>query len=242
MRRITLPYLLSLILLLGLTACDHPDGQAAGSVAQPSSESAPHAASGESGETTESVSPASSASSAQTAASTDAKPKILIAYFSQAGEQYDVGVVQKGSTQIVAEMIASETGGELFHIKRAEAYPDTYDKLTDTAKKETGTRPKLAAAVDNWSDCDIVFLGYPIWWGDMPMPVYTFLDSYDWRGKTVIPFDTNGGSGLAGTMAAIGKATGLEPLEGLAISGRTAQSDQSKTLSMVQGWLSRLGY
>jgi hypothetical protein len=118
MRRITLPFLLSLILLLCLTACAHPDG--AGSIAQPSTESAPQAASSASAETTESASPASSASPAQTETSAAAKPKILIAYFSQAGEQYDVGIVEKGNTQIVAEMIASETGGALFHIERAE--------------------------------------------------------------------------------------------------------------------------
>jgi flavodoxin len=179
------------------------------------------------------------------AASSAAKGHILVAYFLQAGEQYDVGVVEKGNTQIVAEMIAEETGADLFHIERKAAYPSKLSGLLDEAQDEqkNSARPELAAAVDNWDDYDTIFLGYPIWWGDMPMPVYTFLESYDFTGKTVIPFDTNGGSGLADTVNAITKACpGATVRDGLAVSGKEAQTQQDKAKSEVQNWLKGLGY
>jgi flavodoxin len=179
------------------------------------------------------------------AASSAAKGHILVAYFSQAGEQYDVGVVEKGNTQIVAEMIADETDADLFHIERKAAYPSKLSELLDEAQDEqkNSARPELAAAVDNWDDYDTIFLGYPIWWGDMPMPVYTFLESYDFTGKTVIPFDTNGGSGLADTVSAITKACpGATVKDGLAVSGKEAQTQQDKAKSEVQNWLKGLGY
>jgi flavodoxin len=186
------------------------------------------------------------ASEAQSsAASSAAKGHILVAYFSQAGEQYDVGVVEKGSTQIVAEMIADETDADLFHIERKAAYPSKLSELLDEAQDEqkNSARPELAAAVDNWDDYDTIFLGYPIWWGDMPMPVYTFLESYDFTGKTVIPFDTNGGSGLADTVSAITKACpGATVKDGLAVSGKEAQTQQDTAKSEVQNWLKGLGY
>ena len=179
------------------------------------------------------------------AAGTAAKGHILVVYFSQAGEQYDVGVVEKGNTQIIAEMIADETDADLFHIERKAAYPSKLSELLDEAQDEqkNSARPELAAAVDNWDDYDTIFLGYPIWWGDMPMPVYTFLESYDFTGKTVIPFDTNGGSGLADTVSAITKACpGATVKDGLAVSGKEAQTQQDTAKSEVQNWLKGLGY
>jgi len=177
--------------------------------------------------------------------SSTAKGHILVAYFSQAGEQYDVGVVEKGNTQIVAEMIAAETDADIFHMERKAAYPSKLSELLDEAQDEQKNfaRPELAAAVDNWDDYDTIFLGYPIWWGDMPMPVYTFLESYDFTGKTVIPFDTNGGSGLAETVSAITKACpGATVKDGLAVSGKEAQTQQDKAKSEVRNWLKGLGY
>ena len=179
------------------------------------------------------------------AAGSAAKGHILVAYFSQAGEQYDVGVVEKGNTQIIAEMIADETDADLFHMERKAAYPSKLSELLDEAQDEqkNSARPELAAAVDNWDDYDTIFLGYPIWWGDMPMPVYTFLESYDFTGKTVIPFDTNGGSGLADTVNAITKACpGATVRDGLAVTGTDAQTQQDKAKSEVQNWLKGLGY
>lgn len=174
-----------------------------------------------------------------------AQSHILVAYFSQAGEQYDVGVVEKGNTQIIAEMIADETNADLFHMERKAAYPSKLGGLLDAAQDEQkhSARPELSAAVDNWDDYDTIFLGYPIWFGDMPMPVYTFLESYDFTGKTVIPFDTNGGSGLADTVSAIKTACpGATVKDGLAVSGKEAQTQQNTARSEVHDWLKGFGY
>ena len=107
--------------------------------------------------------------------------KVLVAFFSRADENYDVGYIEKGNTHIIADMIAEEVGADSFEIVRVTPYPEEYKACTDEAKEEqnANARPELAARVDNFGDYDTIFLGYPIWSGDMPMPVYTFLESYD---------------------------------------------------------------
>lgn len=169
--------------------------------------------------------------------------KILIAYFSRADENYGVGVIEKGNTEIIAEMIAEETGGELFHIERDTPYPAEYEACTDEAKQEQSdhARPNLKADVDI-SDYDIIYLGYPTWWGDMPMPVYTFLEAHDWNGKTVIPFCTHAGSGLSNTETAIkDTCSGATVLDGLAVVGTTAQNNRDEAESSVTEWLEQIG-
>ncbi len=168
----------------------------------------------------------------------------LIAYFSRAGENYEVGVVDKGNTRIIAEMIAEETGADLFEIQAKTPYPDTYDECTDVAKQEQddNVRPKIVDPPESLDGYDTVFIGYPIWWGDLPMAVYTFLESYDFSGKTVIPFCTHGGSGLAGTEGSIEDACpGATVLDGLAIRGSTAQNEQEEAKADVLEWLDGLG-
>lgn len=175
------------------------------------------------------------------AAESDA-PKTLIAYFSRAGENYSVGVVEKGNTEIVAEMIAAETGAELFKIQPVNAYPEKYDECTQVAQQEKNdhARPELAETVEHFEDYDVIYLGYPIWWGDMPMAVYTFLESYDFSGKTVIPFCTHGGSGLSGTVSSIRElCEGAEVLDGLAMTGATAQNQPEEAEKQVKAFLSR---
>lgn len=169
-----------------------------------------------------------------------AAAETLVAYFSRAGENYGVGVVEKGNTEIIAEMIAEKTGGQLFQIQPVNAYPETYDACTEAAQQEKreGARPELAGTVENWADYDVVYLGYPIWWGDMPMAVYTFLESYDFAGKTVIPFCTHGGSGLAGTVQSIqAVCVGAEVKDGLAVTGTTAQNDREEAQRQVEAFL-----
>lgn len=165
---------------------------------------------------------------------------ILVAYFSRAGENYNVGVVEKGNTEIVAEMIAQETGADLFKIQTVEGYPESYEECTDVAKKEKeeNARPELSVAIDDLSEYDVIYLGYPIWWGDMPMAVYTFLESYDFSGKTIVPFCTHAGSGLAGTVESIkGICAGASVSDGLAITGETAQNDPEAARDAVRGFL-----
>ena len=169
-----------------------------------------------------------------------ATAETLVAYFSRAGENYAVGVVEKGNTEIIAEMIAEKTGGQLFQIQPVNAYPETYDACTEVAQQEKheGARPELAETVENWDDYDVIYLGYPIWWGDMPMAVYTFLESYDFAGKTVIPFCTHGGSGLAGTVQSIqAVCVGAEVRDGLAVTGTTAQNNRDEAQKQVEAFL-----
>lgn len=182
--------------------------------------------------------------SEQTAEHTADKPKILIAYFSRTGENSGVGYIEKGNTEIVAEMIADETGGDLFKIDTVNPYPDDYKQCVDIAKteKENNARPQIKGAVNNMEDYDVIFLGYPIWWGDMPMAVYTFLDDYDFNGKTIIPFATHEGSGLGSTPDNIAEeCSGAKILKGLAMRGRQAQNEQDKARQEVAEWLKQIG-
>ena len=176
---------------------------------------------------------------------TSANSKILVVYFSHTGENYSVGVIEKGNTHIIADMIAEETGADIFEIQPAKPYPSTYDECTDVAKKEQNenARPEIIGKVDNMDQYDTVFLGYPIWWGDLPMTVYTFLESYDFSGKTIIPFCTHEGSGLSGTARSIANVCpGATVLDGFAIRGSAAQNRQNEAKSDVGKWLSGLDY
>ncbi len=169
-----------------------------------------------------------------------AASKTLVAYFSRAGENYSVGVVEKGNTEIIAEMIAEEVGADTFRIQTVNAYPESYDECTEVAKQERdqGARPELSSTIANFDDYDVIYLGYPIWYGDMPMAVYTFLESYDFAGKTIIPFCTHAGSGLAGTVSSIQSAcSGVAVLDGLAIAGTTAQNDRETAQKLVSEFL-----
>ncbi len=169
--------------------------------------------------------------------------KILVAYFSLAGEQYEVGVIEKGNTEIVAEMIAETVGADTFKIESTEEYPTTYDGLLDISKKEQNDPPQIANTVDNISDYDTIFLGYPIWWGDTPTIIKVFLQSYDLSGKTIIPFCTHGGSGLSGTDKTISELCPDSTIgESLAIRGSTAQNDRDSTKESVTKWLEETGY
>ena len=166
--------------------------------------------------------------------------KILVSFFSRADENYSVGFIEKGNTHIIADMIAEKMNADTFEIVRVTPYPETYSDCTDEAQEEktANARPELTAAVENFDDYDIIFLGYPNWWGDMPMPVYTFIESYDFSGKTVIPFCTHAGSGLSGTVQTLrDKLENAEVLDGFEIAGTTAQNNQDEAKETVLAWL-----
>ena len=167
-------------------------------------------------------------------------PRVLVAYFSRAGENYSVGVIEKGNTAIVAELIAEQTGADLFEIVPVVPYPSDYEemKTVSTRERDSNARPEIANTVDNWDDYDVVFLGYPIWYTDMPMIVYNFLESYDFSGKTVIPFNTHEGSGQSGTQSRIEAAIPTATvLNGIAIRGATAQNDTASAKAAVERWI-----
>ena len=183
------------------------------------------------------------AACAETVPESDA-PRILVAFFSRTGENYNVGFIEKGNTHIISEMIAEETGGHLFEIRTVVPYPDDYEETKTIATREynEGARPELAESVENFEDYDVIFLGYPIWWGGVPMAMHTFMESYDFSGKTVIPFNTHEGSGTAGTVGDIREALpDAEVLDGLPIQGRVAQEQQDRARETVHNWLAQLG-
>ena len=158
--------------------------------------------------------------------------RVLVAYFSRTGEQYGVGVISEGNTAILAKMIADKTGGDLFEIKvKKDEYPNTYNALVDYAKKEkqAKARPEIMGKVENMDNYDTVFIGYPNWWADMPMPVYTFLESYDFSNKNVYHFCTHEGSG------------GVKK-DGFSLYGHIAQNERQEADKKLTEWLNKLNY
>ena len=182
----------------------------------------------------------------KTMENTNKNRKVLVAYFSRTGEQYSVGNISEGNTAIIAKMIAAKTGGDLFEIKVAkDNYPKGYSALTDYAKeeKQKKARPEIVGKVAKFADYDTVFIGYPNWWSDMPMPVYTFLESYDFTNKNVVPFCTHEGSGIGGTENNVKNAAkGSKPLKGFAIYGHTAQNERAEAEKKVSQWLKEIGF
>ena len=170
--------------------------------------------------------------------------KSLVVYFSLAGDQYNVGIINEGNTSIIAKFIAEEIGSELFELQTIKPYPtDSYNNLIKIAKDEQNkkARPALKADIDITA-YDTIYIGYPNWWGDMPMPLYTFLEAHDWKGKTIIPFCTHEGSGLSGTESRIrSTCKGATVEKGLAVQGKVAQTNRSAAKKAVQDWLAKLG-
>ena len=171
---------------------------------------------------------------------------ILVVYFSRTGEQYTVGVIDKGNTAIVAEMIADATGADMFEVlPQEDYYPYTYKELTDVAKQEQNdnARPTYQGSVPDLSQYSTIFLGAPVWWGDWPMIMYTFFENEDLSGKTLIPFSTHEGSGLSGFDRKLSSACpDATVLDGLAIRGNDAQNNQDSVRQSVNDWVSGLGY
>ncbi len=176
----------------------------------------------------------------------EASSGILVIYFSRTGEQYTVGVIDKGNTAIVTEMIAEETGAELFEVLPEEDYyPYTYNDLTDVAKKEQNekARPAYQGTLPDLGAYSTIFIGAPVWWGDWPMIMYTVFENNDFSGKTLIPFSTHEGSGLSGFDKKLQSACpDAEVLKGLAVRGNDAQNSQDKVRESVNSWLKELGF
>ena len=169
--------------------------------------------------------------------------KVLVVYFSRTGEQYGVGNITEGNTAIVAKIIAEKTNGDLFEIKVVkDNYPEGYNALTEYAKTEMqeNSRPEIIGEVENFDQYDTIFIGFPVWWGDKPMPVYTFIDSYNFNDKNIVPFCTHEGSGFCGTQGM--DKTGARILKGLAMYSHVAQNEKAKAEQQVSNWLKAIGY
>ena len=170
-----------------------------------------------------------------------ASAKSLVVYFSHTGENYSVGNISEGNTAIIAKMIAEKTGSDTFEIVPSKDYPKTYKECTDVAKDEQkkNARPAYKGDVDT-SDYDTIYIGYPIWWGDMPVVVYTFLEKHDLNGKTIIPFCTHEGSGVSGTDGKIKRLyKNATVKQALAVRGATAQNERAKAEKAVDEWIKK---
>mgnify|MGYP000937659375 FL=1 len=181
----------------------------------------------------------------QTTTSARSDQRVLVVYFSRADENTGgVGYIEKGNTKILAEMIAERTHGDLFEIKTVKPYPKEYRPATEAAKqeKEENARPEIVGELPDLSKYDVVFLGYPIWWSDMPMPVYTFLDRENFAGKIILPFCTHEGSGLSDTQRSIADVTKADVREGFALQGHIAQKSPEEARTALYEWMSKQGY
>jgi len=216
-----------------LPGCGESRGAASSASAASASSVAAASASASAASSTASASAEAASSSAA------AKSDALVVYFSHTGENYGVGVIEEGNTVIVAKMIAEKTGADIFEIVPSEAYPEGYDECCDVALNEqnAGARPAFAQDIDLTS-YSTVYLGYPIWWGDLPMCVYAFLEAHDWAGKDIHPFCTHAGSGLSGTESKIASTcSGANVGQGLSIAGTTAQNSRDQAQAAVDAWL-----
>lgn len=185
---------------------------------------------------------------------TDAESNILIAYFSRVGninfdENIDAvtsasinmdGSNVSGNAQLLAEMAQKVTGGDLFFIETVEKYPADYRGTTDQAKTEQNddVRPELSSHVENMDAYDTVILIYPNWWGTLPPPVFTFLEEYDFSGKTILPLCTHEGSRLGRSESDIASiCSDAQLLNGLSVKGSDAGSAQTE----VEEWINSSG-
>lgn len=165
--------------------------------------------------------------------------KCLIAYNSRKGQNYVNGSIVNlpiGNTEVVAKKIQALTGGDLFYIDTIKAYPADYTETTRVAHRElkAKARPELTNTIDNMDDYDVIYLGYPNWWGTFPMAVFSFLESYDFSGKTIIPFCTHEGSGLGHSVGDIQTTCPNATVKkGIAIRGGSVASAGSQ----IENWI-----
>lgn len=164
----------------------------------------------------------------------------LVVFYSRAGENYFSGRYRNiavGNTEKVARVIAEATSAELFKIEQKVPYSSNYRICTEQAMadKQGNARPELATLPNSLDEYDEIYLGYPNYWGDMPMAVYTFLEAFDWTGKIIHPFCTHEGSGLSGTEQRIVAACkGADVKKGLAIHGSCADQSSEEVLQWIK--------
>lgn len=216
--------LMVLTLLFSLTACgNHANNEKSSSTTEQNSEA-------NSSPTEESNNPnRSSEPNDPDSEPTETGNKSLVVYFSWSG-----------NTENVAKSIQSQTDSDLFEIVPQTPYSDDYNTVLDLAQEEqrTGVHPAISGSIENIEQYDVIYVGYPNWWGDMPMILYTFFDTYDLSGKTIAPFCTSGGSGLSGTVNEIKE---LEPNAAVTDGLHIGSSSAADPDNAVSGWLSEIG-
>lgn len=228
--------LITLIMIFSLAACSSKKTPSSNNTQKPSSNS-----------TTKNE------SSTDSSGQSDIKSSnILIAYFTMPEDVNTAGVdavatasiVVKdgkalGNTQYMAQVIQQTAGGDLFSIESVQQYPLDHSPLVDQAadEKKKNARPELSTHMENINDYDVIFLGYPNWWGDLPMPLYTFLEEYDFSGKTIIPFCPHGGSGFSGTVSTIAEMQpkAIVSQDGFIISRNEVVDSEADVAAWVKG-------
>lgn len=232
-------FILTLILSLCLVACgtnQSADSSQTGTSADDKTET--------------SLSEESAASAA--AETQDSESRILIVYFT-AAENSGVDAISSasystingnavGRVRAIADMIQENTGGDLFSVQTSVVYPADGGDLIDYAANEQNenARPELTSQIEDLNQCDVIFIGYPIWWYDMPQVMYSLFDTYDFSGKTIIPFSVHNGSRFSGTIDTIKE---LEPDAEVIEDGFTVnERDVADAAGDVANWLKGLGY
>jgi flavodoxin len=172
----------------------------------------------------------------------DKNQEAIVVFFSHAGDNYSVGNIEVGNTKIVADYISELTGAEQFEIVTHKYDGMAYNPLIELAKKEVrdGELPEYEGDID-LSGYDVVFIGGPVWWGTYPQVMFTFFKKHanDLQGKTVIPFTTHEGSGLASCVEDVKKSfAGANVTKSFSIYGHEVRTNKSK----VEKWLKGLGY
>lgn len=260
MKKRIVALMITAVFALSMTACGSAQEQAEDNSSTGQTEDNGGAAQAEDNGSTNQADPAASgdaqadaedgadAGSSQSAGDSN----ILIAYFSVPedidtdGIDADAGasIVVKdgqvmGNLEYMAGVIRQTVGGDLFRIETVEEYPLDHEPLVDQAAEEQDeeARPELSTQIEDPDQYDTILLGYPNWWGDMPMPLYTFLEEYDFSGKTIIPFTAHGGSGFSDTVSTIAE---LQPdaqvsEDGLSISRNDVVDAESEITSWAEG-------
>ncbi|OUQ23485.1 flavodoxin [Lachnoclostridium sp. An131] len=264
MKKKTLAMLLTLAMTMGLAACGSSEEASAETVQEETAETEESTeteegteteeqqTAEESGEQEADAAEEKSADSQESAQESD--EHVLIAYFSVPEDVDTEGVDAVagasivvrdgevlGNLQYMADVIQETVGGDIFRIETAQEYPLDHEPLVDQAAEEqdADARPELSTQIENLDQYDTILLGFPNWWGDMPMPLYTFLEEYDFSGKTIIPFTAHGGSGFSNTVNTIAE---LQPdaevrEDGLSIS----RSEVAGAEEEISSWAAGLG-
>ena len=176
---------------------------------------------------------------------------ILVVYFSEPLPDNGVDAVTSasrvtvdgdvyGSVQYMATVIAETTGADLARIRTVIPYAENFDELAERAdyERQNDVRPEITVPIDDFNSYDVIFVGYPIWWYQMPMALYTFFDEYDFTDKTIIPFSSHGGSSWSGTREDIAE---LEPGATMVDGYSISRNSVAGSADGIREWLGRIG-
>lgn len=244
--------ILTVALAFSLTACGNTRGNSSATENSNPQSSTSSGSSSVLTSSTDNSSEQGSQSESSTAPDNNDSSNILIAYFT-AAENSGVDAVASASYSMVngepigrlraiANMIQTETGGDLFSIRTSVVYPADGEELIDYAAEEQreDARPELTSHIDNLDKYDTIFVGYPNWWADLPQVMYSFFDEYDFSGKTIIPFNVHNGSRLSGTVNTIKE---LEPNANVTTDAFTInERNVPDAAAEVKEWLGGLEY